>query len=107
MIPWSYLISACVPLVFKTVFYAVVFRRRRIEATLTSTIVIAGAPLFFAILPFPLPWFASIIGAIIVSTFFCSRLTSADFYPDAILMCAGAEILSYVLMHLVLLRIVS
>jgi len=106
LIPWGYLVSACVPLVFKTALYAVVFRRRRIEATLTSTIVIAGAPLLFGLLPFSLPWLASIIVAIGVSTFLCSRFTSASIYPDAILICTSAETLSYMLMHFLVLPIV-
>jgi len=94
----SYLLGALGPLALKTVLYFMLFRFRRISATLLTCIVISGAGFLVFI---PMPQMLSTIAGIGVAIWLCQYFTEVEPYPDGILIPVGVEIFSLALFRYV------
>ena len=75
----------------KSIVYWVIFRIRTIEASATTCLVVAGAPVLLAFIPFPLPWFLSFALSIAVAVYLTMHYTGVELLPDGLCIPLGVE----------------
>ena len=91
----NYLVSIFVPWIARTVLYHYGFRWRHIHATIQSKIIVAGAPLVIGgLIPFPTGPILLFLLGIATGLYLCRKFTDGKLYPDLVLVVAGVEIVS-------------
>lgn len=88
------ILTPFLPLAAKVLFYIVAFRIRKIEVTLLSCILIAGASFLLMVVPIPLPMFVSFLLSLILPCAVARHYTEAPLYPDLITIVVVVEVLS-------------
>ncbi|MBI1803963.1 MAG: hypothetical protein HY033_09425 [Ignavibacteriae bacterium] len=104
--PLHFLLSIIVPLALRTGIYYGVFRRRKIQATLLTCIILAGVSILvyeLSIIPFFLPAPLLIIAA---GTYLCAYYMDIPWFPDALFIVAFVEVVSYLLLKFVISPII-
>jgi hypothetical protein len=98
----SILIQSLAPLVLATALYAAAFTIRRIQATLLTCIVIAGAPVILGVVPLPMPEPVRFILGLGLAIFLTARYTEAELFPDSVLIPTVVQLISVFLLPLIL-----
>ena len=95
------------PLTAKVLFYVAAFRIRKIEITLLTCMLVAGASFLLMAMPIPLPMFVRFLFSFVLPCAVARHYTEAPLYPDLICIVGIVEVLSmfatdYIWMPLIL-----
>jgi hypothetical protein len=88
------ILTPLLPLTAKVLFYVAAFRIRKIEITLLTCVLVAGASFLLMAVPIPLPVFISFLLSLILPCAVARHYTEAPLYPDLIAIVGVVEILS-------------
>jgi hypothetical protein len=88
------ILTPLLPLTAKVLFYIVAFRIRKIEITVLSCVLVAGASFLLMAVPIPLPVFVSFLLSLILPCAVARHYTEAPLYPDLITIVVVVEVLS-------------
>jgi hypothetical protein len=99
----SIVVLAFLPLVVRTGLYLAACRLRSIHITLTSCILVAGAPSLIGFISLPIPLFVSKLAGIFLAMFLLTRYTEADLFPDVVAIPLVVELLSGLLLDLLII----
>ena len=83
--------------ILKTACYAFAIKKRRIEAPLKISSLIAGASFLAGWLPFP-PLFSFFL-TVAIASIVLNQKTDVDFYPDGILIPLAVEAFTFVIIE--------